>query len=100
MRKPEFHFFLCNSFRMNGDPQGSCNRKGSPELLQYLQSEISDRNIDAIVSTTSCLNVCEKGPILVVYPQAWWYYEVTEEKIDEILDALEEGQPVASLLMA
>lgn len=100
MHKPEYHFFLCNSFRMNGDPQGSCNRKGSAGLLQYLQSEIADRGVDAIVSTTSCLNVCEKGPILVVYPQAWWYYEVTEEKIDEILDALEEGQPVASLLMA
>ena len=62
MQKPKHHFFLCNSFRVNGDPQGCCNRKGSPDLLQYLQSEIADRGIDAIVSTTSCLNVCEKGP--------------------------------------
>ena len=54
--------------------KAACNRKGSPELLQYLQSEIGDRGIDAIVSTTSCLNVCEKGPILVIYPQEWWYF--------------------------
>ena len=71
--KPRYHFFLCNSFRVNGDPQGSCNRKGAADLLQYLQTEIADRGIDAIVSTTSCLNVCEKGPILVIYPDEWWY---------------------------
>lgn len=100
MQKPKHHIFLCNSFRLNGDSQGVCNRKGAPELLQYLQSEIADRGIDAIVSTTSCMNVCEKGPILVIYPDEWWYYEVTQEKIDQILDALEAGQPVPELLMA
>jgi (2Fe-2S) ferredoxin len=100
MQKPQYHFFLCNSFRVNGDPQGSCNRKGSPGLLQYLQTEIADRGIDAIVSTTSCLNQCEKGPILVIYPREWWYFDVTEEKVDQILDALEAGQTVPELLIA
>jgi (2Fe-2S) ferredoxin len=100
MHKPEHHFFLCNSFRLNGDPQGSCNRKGSPDLLQHLQTEIADRGIDAVVSTTSCLNVCEKGPVLVIYPQGWWYFDLNEEKVDQILDALETGQPVEELLLA
>ena len=100
MQKPKYHFFLCNSFRVNGDPQGSCNRKGAPDLLQYLQTEIADRTIDAIVSTSSCLNVCEKGPILVIYPDEYWYSDVTEEKIDEILDALETGQAVPALIIA
>ena len=59
--KTQYHFFLCNSFRINGEPQGSCNRKGSPGLLQYLQNEITDRGIDAVVSTTSCLNVARRG---------------------------------------
>jgi (2Fe-2S) ferredoxin len=99
VQKPAYHFFLCNSFRVQGDPQGACNRKGSAELLQYLQTEIGDRGLDAMVSTTSCMNVCEKGPVLVVYPMAWWYHGVTEEKVDEILDALEEGQPVETLLI-
>ena len=84
---------------MNGESQGSCNRKGASDLLQYLQNEITDRGLDAIVSTTSCLNVCEKGPILVVYPQEWWYYELTQQKLDEILDALEQDQPVEALLL-
>ncbi len=99
MQKPTYHFFVCNSFRVNGEPQGVCNRKGAADLLQYLQTEIADRGIDAIVSTTGCLNVCQQGPILVIYPQGWWYFELGEEKIDQILDALETGQPVPELLM-
>lgn len=100
MQKPQFHIFLCNSFRVNGEPLGVCNKKKSADLLQYLQCEIADRGLDAIVSTTSCMNVCEKGPILLIYPQAWWYHEVTEAKIDEILDSLEAGEPADELLMA
>ena len=42
----------------------------------------------------------DKGPILIVYPNAWWYHEIDEAKIDSILDALEQGAPVEELLMA
>jgi (2Fe-2S) ferredoxin len=100
MPRPQYHFFLCNSFRVAGEAQGFCNKRNSVALLQHLQDEITDRGLDAIVSTTSCLNVCEKGPILVVYPNGWWYHEVNETKIDEILDAVEQDKPAAELLMA
>ena len=99
MEKPTHHIFVCNSFRLTGDPQGVCNKKGAANLLQYLQDEIVDRGIDAMVTSTGCLKLCEKGPVMIVYPEAWWYTEVTEEKIDEILDALEDGAPVEELLM-
>jgi (2Fe-2S) ferredoxin len=36
---------------------------------------------------------------MVVYPEAHWYGEVNEEKIDTILDALQEGQPAEALLL-
>jgi (2Fe-2S) ferredoxin len=85
---------------MNGEPQGSCNRKHAPEVLAKLHEEVSDRGLDAVVSTTSCLNVCERGPVLVVYPQGWWYAEVTDERVDEILDALEQNQPAEDLLLS
>ena len=48
---------------------------------------------DVAVSATGCLNICEKGPVVVVYPENFWYGEIDgEEKIDEILDALENGE--------
>lgn len=100
MHKPKYHFFLCNSFRINGDAQGYCNRRSSPALLQYLQGEINDRGMDAIVSSTSCLNVCERGPVLVIYPQEIWCFGLNEKKIDEILNALENHRPVPELVLA
>jgi (2Fe-2S) ferredoxin len=91
---------VCNSFRLTGEPQGVCNKKGAPGLLQYLEEEISDRGLDAMVSSTGCLKVCDRGPAMVIYPQGWWYGQLDEEGIDEILDALEDGAAVESKLLA
>ena len=91
MNKPKYHFLVCNSFRMAGGPQGVCNKKGAPSLMQYLEEEVLDRGMDAIVSSTGCLKVCDRGPAMVVYPQNQWYGNVTEEVIDAVLDALEAG---------
>ncbi|HYW80264.1 MAG TPA: (2Fe-2S) ferredoxin domain-containing protein [Thermoguttaceae bacterium] len=99
MEKPDYHLFVCGSFRVSGDPQGICHRKGAVDLLQYLEGEIIDRGLNAVVSSTGCLKVCEKGPAMVVYPSASWYGGLNEEKLDEILDAMEEGQPAEALLI-
>lgn len=90
MEKPNRHIFVCASFRMGGVPLGACNKKGSGSLLNYLETEIADRGLEGVVvSMTGCLKYCEKGPVMVVYPDNHWYGEVTEEKIDAILDSFE-----------
>jgi (2Fe-2S) ferredoxin len=98
--KPTYHILVCNSFRVAGNAQGACNRKEAPSLVQYLESEIVDRGIDALVSTTGCLKICDHGPVMVVYPQGHWYGQVDEARLDTILDALEEGEAAEELLLA
>jgi (2Fe-2S) ferredoxin len=89
MKQPNHHIFVCASFRVTGSPQGACNKKGSVQLLQYLEEGISDRGIENVaISTTGCLKYCEQGPVMVVYPENKWYGEVNEEKIDEALDQM------------
>lgn len=100
MNKPDYHVFVCNSFRIGGDPQGTCNRKDAVGLLQHLEEEIVDRGLNAMVSSTGCLKMCEKGPIMVIYPGGWWFTEVTKDKVDAILDAIEDGEPIDSLALA
>ena len=101
MKKPKHHIFVCASFRMSGAPQGVCSKKGAGSLLQYLEGELSDRGMDDVaVSMTGCLKLCDKGPVLVVYPEGYWYGEVNETKIDEILDALENGKVVEKYSIA
>jgi (2Fe-2S) ferredoxin len=92
MKKASFHILVCNSYRVNGDAQGACTRKDAPMLIQYLMESSADRGLDVAVTGTGCLNLCAQGPVIVVHPGNTWYGGiVSEEQIDEILDALEEG---------
>ena len=100
MNAPKYHFLICSSSRLSGEPNGVCNRRGASELLQYLQEQLDDRGIEeTLVTNTGCLKSCGEGPVMVVYPGGHWYGKVTEEAIDEILDALEEGKPAEHLLL-
>ena len=99
MEKPNHHIFICSSSRVSGEPKGFCN-KNAAGLIQYLQSEINDRGMENIVVTnTGCLKVCDRGPAMVIYPEGFWYGALSEDAIDEILDALESGQAAEKYLL-
>ncbi|THB64072.1 MAG: (2Fe-2S) ferredoxin domain-containing protein [Spirochaetaceae bacterium] len=92
MQKPSKHLFVCASFRATGEPQGVCHKKGAAGLLPYLSGELADRGLsDIAVTSTGCLQLCDKGPVLVLYPDNVWYGGVDEDAIDAILDAIEDG---------
>ena len=101
MEKPKHHIFVCASFRAGGDSKGVCHKKGSLDFLPYLENEILDRGLtDIIVSSSGCLKGCDYGPVMIVYPENYWYGNVeTEEAVDEILDALEDGGPAERYLI-
>lgn len=100
MEKPEHHIFVCASFRAGGDPKGVCNKKGSMSLLPYIEGEILDRGLNALVTSTGCMKGCDHGPVLVIYPDNLWYGNIDSEKaVDEILDALEEGRTAKDYLI-
>jgi len=99
MQKPDHHILVCASFR-GAEAKGKCIKKESLTLIPYLQEELADRGLNAMVSSTGCLNLCEEGPVVVIYPQAYWYRGVcSEDDVNEILDALEEGKPAEKYLM-
>jgi (2Fe-2S) ferredoxin len=93
MEKPEYHIFVCASFRADGDAKGVCNKKGSVSLLPYIENEILDRGLDAQITSTGCMKACDHGPVMVIHPPGQWYGNVdSEDVVDEILDALEDGE--------
>jgi (2Fe-2S) ferredoxin len=38
------------------------------------------------INKAGCLDRCEQGPVIVVYPEEVWYTYVDKEDIDEIID--------------
>ena len=100
MALSERQIILCQSFRVNGEQKGICH-KGTDGLLQYIEEELLDRDLDCLLTASSCLKQCEQGPIMVIQPENWWFKKVqSEEIIDEILDGLEDGTPPATHLIS
>ena len=38
------------------------------------------------VNTAGCLDRCELGPVMVIYPEGVWYTYIDQADIDEIID--------------
>jgi (2Fe-2S) ferredoxin len=93
MEKPRHHIFVCCSYRVGGEPKGKCSKKDPVELIGYMESELPDRGLDdVLVSSAGCMKLCDHSPVMVVYPEGYWYGGVDcEDAVDEILDALADG---------
>ena len=103
MAKFEHHLFICTNQRESGHPRGSCNSDGSGELHQLFKAGVSRRGLKGKVraNKAGCLDQCEHGPNVVVYPEAVWYGHVTAGDVDEILDShIVGGKPVERLRIA
>jgi len=57
-------------------------------LLKSLKAKVKEAGLDndIRVNRAGCLGVCEQGPIMVVHPEGVWYYDLTEEKLDRIVE--------------
>jgi (2Fe-2S) ferredoxin len=97
MNKPDYHIFICSSSRINGQQKGFCISKNAADVMAAFTEEVQDRGLNAFVTNTGCFGICEKGPIVVVYPQGTWYGSVTPDDVEEIVDALEEGKTLERL---
>lgn len=91
MTEPQYfdaHIFCCQNRREPGHTRGSCAEKGSEALRDYMKSRCKEKGLGkrVRVNTAGCLDRCELGPVMVIYPQGVWYHYVTEADIDEIID--------------
>lgn len=100
MNKPNYHIFVCTSSRPNGQQKGVCHTKGGVDIMMKFMEEIEDRDLggEVFVTNTGCFGICDKGPIVVVYPDNVWYGSVTVEDVEEIMEKhIEGGIPVMRL---
>ncbi len=102
MVQPKYHVFICTSCRVNGQQKGFCYSKNSVDIVERLMEEIEDRGLsgDVVINNTGCFGICDKGPIIVVYPEGIWYGNVSEGDVERIVEQhLENGIPVSDLMI-
>ena len=96
-----YHVFCCVNERAEGNTRGCCRRKGGLDLRNYMKAQAKRMGLHGVrINSAGCLDRCELGPTLVVYPEGIWYRAETYADIDEILAGhLREGKPVERLIL-
>ncbi len=82
----EFHAFVCCNRRPDGHARGSCAAKGSEKLRDYMKVRAKELGIArARINSAGCLDRCELGPCLVIYPQGDWYRITTPADVERVV---------------
>lgn len=84
----EHHVFFCCNQRDDGRP--CCNDKGAIRVRDYAKRRVKELGLSGAgktrINLAGCLDRCELGPVLVVYPEGVWYTYVDEEDVEEIIE--------------
>ena len=96
------HLFICTNQREEGHPRGCCRERGGDDVRDAFKAKLKERGLSSRMraNASGCLDACEFGPSVVVYPDCIWYGGVTPEDVDEIIEShLVNDLPVERLLI-
>ncbi|MHC4234362.1 MAG: (2Fe-2S) ferredoxin domain-containing protein [Planctomycetota bacterium] len=102
MPKFERHVFVCTNQRDSSHPRGCCSAQNSAAIVEAFRAALAARGlIDKVRANKSgCLDQCEHGPTVVVYPEQVWYGFVRTEDVEEIVNKhIIGGRPVERLML-
>lgn len=103
MGRFEKHVFVCTNSREPGHPRGCCHAQQADAIREALKEAVKTHSLKRTVriNGAGCLDHCEHGPCIVVYPEGVWYGFVAPEDVSEIVEShLVGGKPVDRLRLA
>jgi (2Fe-2S) ferredoxin len=82
------HVFFCCNQRAPGET--CCNNHGAQQMRDYAKQRVKELGLSGPgkvrVNQAGCLDRCEEGPVIVVYPEEVWYTYVDRADVDEIIE--------------
>jgi (2Fe-2S) ferredoxin len=96
----ERHVFVCVNERPAGHRRGCCASKSGNEICAALKllNQKSGLASRVRINKAGCLDECERGATIVVYPEAVWYGAVTLDDVEELYEShIVNGRPVERL---
>ena len=81
------HIFVCENQRDANNPKGCCADKEGKEIKNAFKLEIAQKNLKKVyrINSAGCLDVCEHGAAIVIYPQNIWYGGVQLKDVPQIV---------------
>lgn len=99
--KYDKHIFICINARSPDNPKGSCANDGGADIRYEFVKLINANGLKGNVRSnkSGCLDACEIGPIVVIFPSGFWYTKVRIEDVPEIFEkSVLDDKPVQRLL--
>ncbi|MDH5553337.1 MAG: NAD(P)H-dependent oxidoreductase subunit E [Nitrosomonas sp.] len=82
------HVFFCVNQREAG--AACCNNLGAQDVRDYAKARIKSLKLSGQgkvrINNAGCLDRCDEGPVMVIYPEETWYTYIDKEDVDEIID--------------
>jgi (2Fe-2S) ferredoxin len=94
------HVFFCVNQRPDG--RACCSDHQAEDVRAYAKQRIKELGLNGEgkvrINSAGCMDRCEEGPILVVYPEGTWYTYVDQSDVDEIIsEHIQHGRVVERL---
>ena len=82
------HIFICVNEREEDNPKGSCARCGGKDIRLEFVKMINANGLKGKVraNKSGCLDACELGSAVVIYPDNFWYTRVKVDDVKEIFE--------------
>jgi len=82
------HIFVCCNCRAPGHRRGCCDPDASEALRNRFKAVLKQHDLGPLVraNKAGCLDQCERGPTVVIYPQQVWYGGVKLEDVPRIVE--------------
>ena len=95
------HVFFCTNQREDGGD--CCGNHGAQKARDYVKNKVKELGLSSHqnrirINSAGCLDRCDEGPVIVVYPEGIWYTYVDESDLVEIIkEHLKNGRIVERL---
>jgi (2Fe-2S) ferredoxin len=102
MKRFEKHIFICENRRPPENPKGCCFDKGGSKIREVFKKRLAELGLksEVRVNSSGCLDACEFGVSVVVYPEQIWYGGVKVGDVEEIIQShIIKNTPVQRLII-
>jgi len=90
-------FFVCTNAR---EGRAACANRGSERLYKEMKRHLKthpELKPGVRVTTSGCLDLCDHGPVIAVFPEATVYLGVTADDLPDMFEHVETGRRAEAL---
>lgn len=82
------HIFICTNQRAAGVPRKSCGESHGLEIVDAFKKKLKEKNISFPIRAqkSGCLDICDSGQTIAIYPEGVFYVGVELSDVDEIIE--------------